>query len=79
MKKSIPERNILYSWIIMGVGALIAVVGRTNLWVWIGLAVIVVGIIYHLVTVRCPYCGFMLAGYRPVPKVCPQCHKAFEE
>ncbi len=85
MKES-PEKNSKISWIIIGIGTLLALIGamtvqeyRVNLWVWTGLFVIIAGIVYHLLMVRCPYCGHSLAGYRPLPKVCPECQKNFED
>ncbi len=84
MKKRNPKKNLVISWIVMGIGALLAVAGavtaqeyRLNLWLLIGLLVIISGIICHFVTVRCPYCGHSLSGYRPFPKECPKCHKKF--
>lgn len=86
MKKRNPERNSIISWIILGIGALFAVVGamtaqeyRINLCLTIGFLVIIGGIIYHLVMVRCPHCGYSLAGYQPLPEECPKCQKAFEK
>ena len=85
MKKGSPKKNIGTSWIILGIGALLAVIGamtaqdyRINLLLITGGAIVVVGIVYHLVMVRCPYCGHSLAGYRPLPDQCPECHKTFE-
>lgn len=84
MRKSTPKKNSIISWIIIGIGSLLAIIGamitqeyKVNLWLTIGFLVIVAGIIYHLVMVRCPYCGHSLAGYRPLPKDCPKCHKMF--
>ncbi|MBR2640240.1 MAG: hypothetical protein IKL18_08660 [Oscillospiraceae bacterium] len=86
MKKRNPEKESIVSWIIMGTGALLAVIGalitngyKVNLLVWSGLFVIIVGILYHLAMVRCPFCGHSLAGYRPLPKTCPKCDKKFED
>lgn len=86
MRKRNPEKNSIISWIIIGIGTLFAMIGamttqeyRVNLWLLIGALVIVGGILYHLVMVRCPYCGHSLAGYRPLPKDCPECHKTFED
>lgn len=80
-----PEKHLYISWIIMGIGALLALVGamttleyRVNLCLILGLVVIVGGIVYHLMMVRCPNCGHSLAGYRPLPKVCPKCERSFE-
>ena len=44
-------------------------------WIVIGGLLVIGGIVYHLAMVRCPYCGHSLAGYRPIPKECPCCHK----
>ena len=86
MKHRNPEKNLINSWIIIGIGALLVVIGamtsqeyKMNLCLVVGFLVIVGGIIYHLVMVRCPYCDHSLAGYRPLPKECPKCHKTFEE
>ena len=68
MKKRNPKKNLVISWIVMGIGALLAMVG---------FLVIVSGIVCHFVTVKCPYCGHSLSGYRPFPKECPKCHKKF--
>ena len=80
-----PKTNSIISWIILGMGAMLAVIGamtaheyRVNLCLTIGVLVIVVGIAYHLIMVRCPYCGQLLAGYQPIPKECPKCHKSLE-
>ena len=84
MRNKSPEKNITVSWIILGIGALLAVIGammtqedRVNLLLVIGGLIVVSGIAYHLIMVRCPYCGHSLAGYRPIPKECPKCHKHF--
>lgn len=85
VKNGSPEKNSIISRFILVIGALLAVIGamaaqeyRINLLVITGGAIVVVGIVYHLVMVRCPYCGHSLAGYRPLPDQCPECHKTFE-
>jgi len=82
MRNKTPEQNLKISWIMIGVGALLALIGaaitqdyRVNVFVVIGAMVIFVGIAYHLITVRCPYCGHSLAGYRPLPEICPKCNR----
>lgn len=84
MKDSNPKKNAIVSWLILGMGASLAVISamttkeyRVNLCLLIGALVIVGGIVYHLIMVRCPYCGHSLAGYRPIPEKCPKCHKQF--
>lgn len=86
MKKRNPKKNLIISWIIIGIGTLFALIGamtvqeyKVNLCLVIGFFIIIAGIVYHLVMVRCPYCNHSLAGYRPLPKKCPECHKTFEE
>lgn len=86
MKERTPERHSIISWIILGIGTLLAIIGamttqeyRVNIWLLAGAIVIVAGIVYHLVWVRCPHCGHSLAGYRPLPKACPKCHEMFED
>ena len=85
MKNESPKKNSIISWIILGIGALLAVIGalttqeyRVNLCLIIGGLIVVAGIVYHLVWVRCPYCGHSLAGYRPLPDQCPKCHNTFD-
>ncbi len=86
MKKRTPKKESVISWIIIGIGALLAVIGavitkdyKMNLLVWSGLFVVIAGVAYHLLMVRCPFCGHSLAGCRPFPKVCPECNKKFDE
>ena len=85
MKNENPEKNSNISWIILAIGALLAVIGtmttqqhKVNLLLIIGGLIVVLGIVYHLLFVRCPYCGHSLAGYRPLPDECPKCHNTFE-
>ena len=85
MRNESPEKNSVISWIILGIGALLAVIGamttqeyRVNLLLIIGGLIVLCGIAYHLIMVRCPCCGHSLAGYQPIPKECPKCHKQFE-
>ncbi len=86
MRKQNPKRNAVISWIIMGIGALFAVIGagtageyQLNGWLWMGFLTVIAGMGYHFARVRCPFCGHSLAGYRPIPKECPNCHRRLEE
>lgn len=86
MKNNSPQKHAVISWIILAAGILLAVIGaiatkdyRINPCLLIGAIVIIGGIVYHFIMVKCPYCGCSLVGYRPVPKECPKCHKKFEE
>ena len=85
MKNNNPKNNSIISWIILGTGALFAVIGamttqeyKVNLLLIIGGLIVVAGIVYHLLLVRCPYCGHSLAGYRSLLDECTKCHNAFE-
>ena len=86
MKKKNPQKNSIISWIMIGTGILLAIIGavttqnyKLNLWIWVGFLAIIIGIVYHLMMVKCPYCGHSLVGYRPIPKECPKCHQKFED
>lgn len=86
MGKWNPKKNSVISWTMMGIGVLLAVAGavtvqeyKLNFWLLLGFLVVIAGIIYHIVMVKCPYCGHSLAGYRPFPEECPKCHKKFED
>ena len=79
MKNESPKKNSIISWIVLGIGALLAVIGamttqeyKVNVLLIIGGLIIVIGIVYHLLLVRCPYCGHSLAGYRPLPDECAE-------
>lgn len=61
------------------IGALAVQDQGLNLWVILGLLMILYGVLYHLLMVRCPHCGRSLAGYRPLPRECPYCHEPLEE
>lgn len=85
MKTNRSKKNSMISWGILGIGALLALIGAMmtqnydiHLLTIIGGLIVVAGIVSHLVTVRCPYCGHSLAGYRPLPGECPKCHKPLE-
>ena len=80
------KKKLLISWCIILLGALIALVGaaatqdgRINLLLCLGGLIVLSGIIYHLAMIRCPHCGRSLAGYRPLPKSCPNCHKELDD
>ena len=86
MGKQNPKKNSVLSWIVIGIGALLAIIGAVtsqeytlNLWILIGFLAIIAGIVCQFVMVRCPNCGHSLTGYRPFPKECPKCHKKFED
>lgn len=87
MKRTVkPLRRALgVSWLLILAGAALALIGAL-LWragvsgtgmalVWAAL----VGVVFHLVKVRCPACGHSLAGSRPLPDTCPRCGQPLRE
>lgn len=84
MKKLSPKKASIFSWYGIGAGAILSLIGaamvkdyQLNLLLLLGLGLICGSLIYHLVAVRCPHCGYSLAGYHPLPQSCPRCHKEF--
>ena len=85
MKKRTPKKNSFISMGMIAFGSILLLIGakisqdyKINHWEILGFIIIVCGIICYLVTVRCPYCGQSLAGYRPFPEECPHCHKPLD-
>ena len=85
MKNNSPQKHAFISCLILVTGILLVVIGamttkeyKINLCLLIGAIVVIGGIVYHLIMMKCPYCGCSLVGYRPIPKECPKCHKKFE-
>ena len=85
MKNNSPQKHAFISCLILVTGILVVVIGamttkeyKINLCLLIGAIVVIGGIVYHLIMMKCPYCGCSLVGYRPIPKECPKCHKKFE-
>lgn len=86
MKNNTPKKNVFIAAMIMGAGTILLLIGamavqdlKLNLWIILGLLMILYGVLYHLLMVRCPHCGRSLAGYRPLPRECPYCHEPLEE
>ena len=65
---------------LMSVGLIIALIARSvsrfdmNAGMWIGLGLMISGIVWHILFIRCPHCGSKL-HVRGVPKYCPDCGK----
>ena len=85
MKNNSPQKHAVISCLVLATGILLAVIGamttkeyRINLCLLIGAIFVIGGIVYHLITMKCPNCGCSLVGYRPIPKECSKCHKKFE-
>ena len=82
-----PNRNRIISYLLMilgiaiaGISAIIRGVEPLHTMFYIGAALAVIGIIYGLVSVRCPYCKRLLhlRGIMP-EKVCPYCGKTIAQ
>ena len=77
MKNNSPQKHAFISCLILVTGILLVVIGamttkeyKINLCLLIGAIVVIGGIVYHLIMMKCPYCGCSLVGYRPIPKEC---------
>lgn len=70
---------------LMIIGLLIALFARSfsrfdmNIGMWVGLIMMIGGIIWHILFIRCPHCGspFHLRG--GIPKHCPECGKYIDK
>ena len=66
---------------LMIVGLITALIARSfsrfdmNTGMWVGLILMISGIVWHILFIRCPHCGspFHLRG--GIPKHCPECGK----
>ena len=47
--------------------------------IWLALGLMLAGMIYRCIFIKCPYCGDGLFGCRVLPKHCPTCGKRLEE
>ena len=45
----------------------------------LGLILIVMGMIWHILFVRCPHCGSHLSLRRAIPRNCPWCGKRIDK
>ena len=43
---------------------------------WIALALVVAGVVWRVIFIKCPHCGDGLYGSRIIPKHCPNCGKS---
>ncbi len=77
---SVVKRHRIYN-IISWLGVIIAVVGYflggtgKAVLPWVGLALVVLAVIYRFTQVRCPHCGNHLTEGKSIPARCPECHK----
>ena len=46
---------------------------------FIGLTLVIAGILWRLHFVKCPHCADKLLGCRVIPKYCPNCGKELDE
>ena len=64
MKNNSPQKHAFISCLILVTGILLVVIGamttkeyKINLCLLIGAIVVIGGIVYHLIMMKCPYCG----------------------
>ena len=46
---------------------------------WVAVSIVVIGIVYRCIFIKCPHCGDSLFGCRILPNHCPNCGKNLEE
>ncbi len=75
MKKPSLNTQIKIYIGLVWLGALLAIasdaIGKWSLWA--GMALVVIGAVCRYSLIRCPHCGFKLAGGQKVPPRCPAC------
>ena len=54
-------------------------VDNMNLGVWAGLFLIVGGIVWQILFIRCPHCRSLLRVRGGIPKYCPECGKYIDK
>lgn len=80
MKKHLPKQIRIRTFIILGIGLLVALCGIAidlSLLSMIGLLIMFSSIIHHVIFYRCPYCGKFLD--RSTGEFCPYCGEKFNE
>lgn len=81
MKKRTPKQIRVRTFIILGVGLLVASFGiaidEQEAVIIIGLLIMFSSIIHHVVFYRCPHCGSFLD--RNTGEYCPHCSKKVNE
>ena len=65
----------------MIIGLVIALIARSsarfgmNTGIWVGLILMIIGIIWHILFIRCPHCNSLFRLRGGIPKHCPECGK----
>lgn len=80
MKKITPKQVRARTFIILGIGLLIALYGvdlEISALSMVGLLIMFSSIIYHVIFYRCPHCGIFLD--RNTGEFCPGCGKKVNE
>ena len=70
---------------LISIGLVIALIARPaardgrNALMWVGLILMLSGMIWHILFIRCPHCGsaFRLRG--GIPRYCPECGKYIDK
>lgn len=78
-KRTLKQHSKTYT-LIMAAAVILALVscalteaGKPHFTLWIAIALVVVGLIYASVFLKCPHCGRALSGNRKIPDNCPHC------
>ncbi len=64
-----PKQARKTGWILIAAGCVLIVLARR----WLGMALVVSGLILLTAGARCPHCGKVLATLSPFHRRCPRC------
>ena len=89
MKKKLTELEVrTHVWIhtgLLAAGGLVSVLGAklgergtAHPVLWLGLGMIIAGILWRVFFVKCPHCGSKLYNVRELPEYCPDCGEKLE-
>lgn len=60
-----------FGWIVVICGCVLIILSR----LWLGLALVALGLVIVVARSRCPHCGRAMASLSPNLRACPRCHK----
>lgn len=70
-------KNKFLSFLITFAGLMLVAFNESNhgngSLLFVGIVIMIVGIVYYYLTYKCPHCGAILHSRAPVPHYCPHC------